>query len=82
MSKTTFSAQKIFWPAAGLLSIALLSVTMIKSALSTPLVATFIGLLTLAFIIGALIHKATRRDDRANDISDPIFVNETWILKR
>jgi len=82
MSDTKFKAQNIIRLLAGLLAIALMSCFMIKSSLSTSMVAAIIGLSILAFIIGVILFKSSRQDHQDDEYSDPVFVNETWILKR
>jgi len=82
MRNTKYSAQNFIRLLSGLLAIGLFGGYMIQSSLPTPLVITFIGLLLTAYIIGVLVYRTTEPDDRKDGISDPIFVNETWIIKR
>ena len=58
------------------------SVFILGSSLATPVAAALIGLLLLGSVFGVAILRKSDPVPEQTEISDPIFVNETWILKR
>lgn len=62
--------------------IAAACVFILGSSLATPVAATLIGALLLGSAFGVALLRKTDPAPERDEISDPIFVNETWILKR
>ena len=59
-----------------------ISVFILSSSLATPIALALIGVIILVSVIGVAARKTSGAAPENGPIADPIFVNETWILKR
>ncbi len=85
MRQKSASVQTLVRPLCVTIAITLICCFIILSPLSTPLAIGLISIficVAFASLLGTKSRRGETETNKQSLMSDPVFINETWILKR